>query len=613
MVKKKTLTRIKTKKVTKKSSNQTVFGRFFNSVKRRGQTKLLLFTLVFGLVGCYMLYSSFALTAVAPYKGLWLSQSEILDLPTSGTAWTNLKTVADGSLGTPQISDQNNRHNMKTLAVAFVYARTGDDIYRVKARDAIMSAIGTECLPSSDGVRTLALGRNLAGYVFAADLINLPDMGYTTKANPCNNKTENFEQWLTHIRTDVMPDNGRWPTLIKTHENTSSNWGGFAGSSRIAASLYLGDTADVTEAAKIHRAYVDRAAYPTRSWGNYFQPTTEYDGANWACGDINTWLAINPSCTKNGYNIDGALVEDISREASNVTLLPQPSGSAGMSYSWEVLQGLMVQAEMLRRFGYENLWTMPGQPLKRAMDFMVRAGWRNDSTVSYHVPWLANYHYGAGTYPTVNALYGRTMGWSDWTHGGTVTSPTTDTTKPSQPSGLTATTQSTSQVNLAWSASTDNVAVTGYDIYRNGTKVTTVASNSFANTGLSAGTSYSYYVVARDAAGNSSSASNTVTTSTMAASAPTTSDTTAPKVVIKSPAMDSTVRNTVTISATATDNTRITKTEVYIDGALKNSFTSGTISTKWNSKNASKGAHTITVKAYDAAGNTAQSTVTVYK
>ena len=59
-------------------------------------------------------------------------------------------------------------------------------------------------------------------------------------------------------------------------------------------------------------------------------------------------------------------------------------------------------------------------------------------------------------------------------------------------------------LTLTWNASTDNVGVTGYDVYRNGTKMATVTSTSSSQTGLACGTSYTFGVVARDAAGNSS-------------------------------------------------------------------------------------------------------------
>ena len=100
------------------------------------------------------------------------------------------------------------------------------------------------------------------------------------------------------------------------------------------------------------------------------------------------------------------------------------------------------------------------------------------------------------------------------TNNGAGTTPSVDTTLPTTPTGLTAAVAGSSGANLSWSASTDNVGVTGYIVRRNGIQVATPATTSFADTGLSAATTYTYTVAARDAAGNTSpnSASVNVTT-----------------------------------------------------------------------------------------------------
>jgi hypothetical protein len=94
-----------------------------------------------------------------------------------------------------------------------------------------------------------------------------------------------------------------------------------------------------------------------------------------------------------------------------------------------------------------------------------------------------------------------------------------DTTPPSVPSGLTVSAVSSSQINLAWTASTDNVGVTGYNVYKNGAKLGTTANTSYSATGLSAGTAYSFTVAAYDAAGNISSQSTSASATTQSAPA----------------------------------------------------------------------------------------------
>src|SRR5512134_1823132 len=75
-----------------------------------------------------------------------------------------------------------------------------------------------------------------------------------------------------------------------------------------------------------------------------------------------------------------------------------------------------------------------------------------------------------------------------------------DRTAPSTPTGLTGSAASPSQINLSWTASTDNVAVTGYRVYRNGVLRATLGNVTVHvdNTGLSASTTYSYTVQAFD-------------------------------------------------------------------------------------------------------------------
>src|SRR5216684_692525 len=94
------------------------------------------------------------------------------------------------------------------------------------------------------------------------------------------------------------------------------------------------------------------------------------------------------------------------------------------------------------------------------------------------------------------------------------TASVADTTPPTAPAGLTAAAAGSTGVNLSWSASTDNVGVTGYIVRRNGVQVATPATTSFADTGLSAATTYSYTVAARDAAGNISPDSTSVSVTT---------------------------------------------------------------------------------------------------
>lgn len=96
--------------------------------------------------------------------------------------------------------------------------------------------------------------------------------------------------------------------------------------------------------------------------------------------------------------------------------------------------------------------------------------------------------------------------------------PSTDTQAPTSPTNLVASNPTSSTVALSWTASTDNVGVTGYDVYANNILKTTVTGTSTTVQSLASSTLYNFHVIARDAAGNSSPQSNTATETTLAGS-----------------------------------------------------------------------------------------------
>jgi endonuclease I/chitodextrinase len=174
-----------------------------------------------------------------------------------------------------------------------------------------------------------------------------------------------------------------------------------------------------------------------------------------------------------------------------------------------------------------------------------------------------------------------------------------DSEAPTQPTDLVASNETTSTIDLNWTASTDNVEVTGYNIYVDDVLTAQTTTNNFQVTGLTPNTSYAFQVEARDLINNKSEKSAVV-------NAVTTTDTTAPSVP--------TNINATNISGTAfklnwdaaTDDTAVTEYTIFVDGALEAStadvsytVTGLTVSTTYQ----------MTVSAKDAADNeSAQST-----
>jgi hypothetical protein len=316
-------------------------------------------------------------------SGIWMSRADLAKLPMTGSAWSHLKSTADGSLGSPNISDQVSQHDTNTLAVALVYARTGQASYRTKAADAIMSAIGTE-----KGGRTLALARNLVSYVIAADLIDLKsyDAG----------KDQQFRSWLAAVRNATL--DGK--TLISTHDVRPNNWGTHAGASRIAADLYLGDKADLAKAAQVFKGWLgDRSAYAGFTYGQL----------DWQA-DASKPVGINPKgATKNGRNVDGVLPDD-QRRAGGFTW-PAPKEN----YVWEAMQGAVVQAELLSHAGYDA-WNWSDRAMWRAVNWEYNVnGFPATGDDTFEI-YIINHAYGSN-FPVGGANTGKNMDFTDWLYG----------------------------------------------------------------------------------------------------------------------------------------------------------------------------------------------------
>src|SRR5262249_29482374 len=105
-------------------------------------------------------------------------------------------------------------------------------------------------------------------------------------------------------------------------------------------------------------------------------------------------------------------------------------------------------------------------------------------------------------------------GDGDWVLVLEATAVPPDTQPPSVPTGLAASDVSSSQITVSWSASTDDIVVAGYQVFRDGAPVRTTAATSYPDTGLAPFTSYSYTVAAFDYANNVSAPSGILVVST---------------------------------------------------------------------------------------------------
>lgn len=177
-----------------------------------------------------------------------------------------------------------------------------------------------------------------------------------------------------------------------------------------------------------------------------------------------------------------------------------------------------------------------------------------------------------------------------------VTANGPDTQAPSIPSGLTSSNISSTGFTLSWTASTDNVGVSKYEVFKNGTSIGTTTSTSISVSDLSASTAYTMTVKAGDAAGNMSTASSALIVTT--SDSPDILSPSTPSNLVAS----AITKTSFTLAWTAsTDNVGVTKYEVFKAGTSIGTTTSTTINVTGLTAGTT---YAMTVKASDAAGNT---------
>ena len=343
-------------------------------VPHRARRRLVRLLVAIGAVLSTLLV---ALPSTAAAGSIWISPNTLDQLPTSGSAWNALVDDARGSWGSADVSDQDSDHDTYTYAGALVAARTGDAGLRDKVRGALADAVGTE-----SGGRTLALGRNLLGYVLAADLIGYRDA--------------RFVDWVDRVRTREL--DGR--TLVSTHEDRPNNWGTHAGASRIAAALYLGDQADLKRSADVFAGWLgDRGRYAGFDYGDL----------DWQCNRSRP-VGINPAgCTIDGRDVGGVLPDD-QRRAGGFQWPPSKE-----NYVYEALQGAVVQAELLHRAGYPA-WQWSNRALVRAMTWLYEVADFPAEGDDTWIPHLVNRATGSSFAAPSPSQPGKHIGYTGWTH-----------------------------------------------------------------------------------------------------------------------------------------------------------------------------------------------------
>jgi fibronectin type 3 domain-containing protein len=176
-----------------------------------------------------------------------------------------------------------------------------------------------------------------------------------------------------------------------------------------------------------------------------------------------------------------------------------------------------------------------------------------------------------------------------------------DTAAPTAPGSVTATATASSQVNLAWTASTDNVGVTGYNVYRGGSLLKTVSGTTLSTSDntVSANTSYTYLVSAIDAANNEGPK---LTATPNPVHTPASIDSTAPSAptTVNAPAITTDSASLTWTVATDTGGSGVSGYHIYLNGVYDGDTSTTSFALSCIAPSVS---YTVTVKAFDGAGN----------
>ena len=310
-------------------------------------------------------------------QSIWMTRAQVRVLPVDSAAWMQLKAGADSEPPDPNLADQDEKTGVYVLAKALVFARSGNPTYRQQVVEACQHVIGTE-----QGGRTLSLGRKLASYVIAVDLIGWHD--------------DKFDAWLRDVRHESL--DGR--TLVDTHEDRPNNWGTHCGASRIAVAAYLADKQDLDRAARVFHGWLgNHKAYDDFTFGG---------DLSWQA-DEDRPVGVNPlGATKDGHSIDGCLPDDMRRGGD----FQFPPGKT--RYPWGALEGAVLAAELLERQGYPA-FAWEDKAILRAFRFLYGIGWQPDHNDQWML-YILNRRYGPSFKVTKLIDPGKNMAWTNWTH-----------------------------------------------------------------------------------------------------------------------------------------------------------------------------------------------------
>lgn len=340
------------------------------------------------LLFLFLLFA-FPAAAQAQTKGIFLTKEEIAALPISGKGWDGMKARADKSVTIPDLSNQEEDENVNTLARALVFARIGGAGYRDKVISVLRKVPETE-----NGGRTLALGRKLAAYVIAADLVGFNDSGWNA--------------WLKAVRDEVLDGS----TLRKKSETKMNNWGSSTIDSRIAVAAFLYDGSDAAKAELNRCVQVFRFMLGDRAAG-FIPASSAFGCLDWQPDPSRPYVVCPKGALKDGKDMSGALPEELRRWSGGECggfRWPPPCEN----YTWSAIEGLFTAAWLLAHNGSPDVFEWSDRALFRVIDWNYRVASCVATGNDTWIPHEANAVYGTAFAAPSPSTPGKICGFADW-------------------------------------------------------------------------------------------------------------------------------------------------------------------------------------------------------
>lgn len=332
-------------------------------------------------------------------RGVIIDHDELMALPTSGAAYEALHSRAKSQTVTgAKLSDMHMQHDVGTLSVALDGVRLDDAALIAKAKACLTDAIGTEA-----GGDSMDVGRSLAAYVMAADVLDI-------RSGP-------IYEWLAGFRTKKIPhDNTGVPMTFRDRAwETGTNASCQVGLCSLSLAVYLRDQEWITDNWNAFRRICGDRTSPFKLKANqYGDPWQEIPGDR---------VGIqNKGAKVNGIDVDGAYV-DMGR--SNPKPVAALKYDERMSlYPWVSLNSIIWAGAIFKRLGYPA-FEIQDRAVLRAVMYLRRlardynqAGWWGQDKKE-DAKWIAHVAYPAdlplSEYPIHLPVAGNDqVGWSDW-------------------------------------------------------------------------------------------------------------------------------------------------------------------------------------------------------